>query len=109
MTNKLTKAQKRKLIRDLVTDVNRQAVANTQERERAVADKNEKVYAAKLIAKIAKDYGFKSPPDEVKKNAIIKVKKAAADVKEKAKIQMVNNLKARVNAEEKLFAALEIQ
>ncbi len=108
MTKKLTKAQKRKLIRDLVADATKQAVANTQARERAIAEKNEKIYAAKLIAKIAKDYGFKSPPAEVKQNAIDKVKKAAADVQEKAKVQMAKNLKARASAEEKLFAALDI-
>ena len=108
MTNKLTKSQKRQLISDLVADATKQAVANTQAREHAVADKNEKVYAAKLIAKIAKDYGFKSPPAEVKENAIAKVKKAAADVKEKAKAQMVKNQKARAVAAKKLFAALEI-
>ena len=108
MTNKLTKAQKRKLIRDLVADATGQAVANTQARERAIAEKNEKVYAAKLIAKIAKDYGFKSPPAEVKANAIAKVKKAAADVQEKAKTQMAKHVKARAVAEKKLFAALDI-
>jgi len=108
MTNKLTKAQKRKLIKELVADATQQAVANTQARERAIAEKNEKVYAAKLIAKIAKDYGFKSPPAEVKANAIAKVKKAAEDVKEKAKVQMAKNLKARAVAEKKLFAALDI-
>ena len=58
MTNNLTKSQKRKLIKDLVADATKQATANTQARERAIAEKNEKVYAAKLIAKIAKDYGF---------------------------------------------------
>jgi hypothetical protein len=105
---KLTKTQKRKLIRDLVTDITKQTVANIQARERAIADKNQKVYAAKLIGQIAKDYGFKSPPDEVKKNAIDKVKKAAADVQEKAKIQMAKHHKARVEAEKELFAALEI-
>ena len=61
MTNTLTNTQKRKLISDLVADAIGQAVANTQARERAIAEKNEKVYAAKLIAKIAKDYGFKMP------------------------------------------------
>ncbi len=108
MTKNLTKAQKRKLISDVVADATKQASANTQARERAIADKNEKVYAARLIAKIAKDYGFKSPPDEVKENAIAKVKKAAADVQEKAKIQMVKHQEARAIAEKKLFAALEI-
>lgn len=108
MTNNLTKAQKRKLIRDLVADATKQAVANTQARERAVADRNEKVYAAKLIGKIAKDYGFKSPPAEVKEKAIAKVKKAAADVQEKAKVQMAKHQKARAVAETKLFAALDI-
>ena len=108
MSKKLTNAQKRKLIRDLVSDATKQAVANTQARERALAEKNEKVYAAKLIAKIAKDYGFKSPPAEVKQNAIDKVKKQAAEVKQKAKIQMAKNLEARAKAEKALFAALEI-
>jgi hypothetical protein len=105
---KLTKTQKRKLIRDLVADITKQAVSNTQARERAIADKNQKVYAAKLIGQIAKDYGFKSPPDEVKKNAIDRVKKAAAEVQEKAKIQMAKHRKARAEAEKELFAALEI-
>lgn len=108
MTNNLTNAQKRKMISDLVADATKQAAANTQARERAIAEKNEKVYAAKLIAKIAKDYGFKSPPAEVKANAIAKVKKAAEDVKAKAKVQMAKNLKARTAAEKKLYAALDI-
>ena len=108
MTNKLTNTQKRKLTCDLVADATKQAVENTQARERAIADKNEKIYAAKLIAKIAKDYGFKSPPAEVKANAIAKVKKAAADVQEKAKTQMAKNLKSRASAEKKLFASLDI-
>lgn len=108
MGKKLSNAQKRKLIRDLVANILAQAVANTEARERAIADKNQKVYAAKLIGQIAKDYGFKSPPDEVKKNAIDKVKKAAANVQEKAKVQMVKYRKARVVAEKELFAALEI-
>jgi len=108
ITNNLTKAQKHKLIRDLVADATKQAVTNTQARERAIADKNEKVYAAKLIAKIAKDYGFKSPPAEVKANAFAKVKKAATDVQEKAKVQMTKHLEARAAAEKKLFAALDL-
>jgi len=105
---KLTNEQKRELIRDLVSKVTKQTAANMQARERAIADKDQKVYAAKLIGKIAKDYGFKSPPDEVKKNAIDKVKKAAAEVQEKAKVQMEKHSKARAVAEKELFAALEI-
>ena len=105
---KLTNAQKRKMLRDLVSEATKQAVANTQARERAIAEKNQKVYAAKLIAKIAKDYGFKSPPAEVKQNAIDKVKKKAEEVKEKAKVQMEKNLAARAKAEAELFAALDI-
>ena len=108
MTKKLTNAQKRKLIRDLVADATKQAAANMKARERALAEKNQKVYAAKLIAKIAKDFGFKSPPAEVKQNAIEKVKKAAEEVKEKAKVQMAEHLEARAQAEKKLFEALDI-
>jgi len=105
---KLTKAQKRKLIRKLVADVTARSTANAQARERALAEKSQKVYAAKLIAKLAKDFSFKSPPASVKKNAIAKVKKQVADVRAKAKVQMAKNTKARAKAEKKLFAALDI-
>jgi|GEM_PF-6800026 len=105
---KLTNAQKRKLIQGLVADVAAQVEANTQARERAIADKDQKVYAAQLIGKIAKDFAFKSPPAEVKKNAIAKVKKQAADVRAKSKVMMAKNVKARAAAEKKLFAALGI-
>ena len=108
MTKQLTNAQKRKMIRDVVSAATKQAVENTKARERAIADKNQKVYAAKLIAKIAKDYGFKNPPEEVRQNAIAKVRQQAEEVKEKAKIQMAKNLKAQAAAEKKLFEALGI-
>ena len=60
------------------------AIAAVKKAEEAKALAEKKIFAAKLIAHIAKEAGIKGPPASVKKKVISQAKKKAAAAKKKA-------------------------
>ena len=74
------------------------AIAATIKAQQARAMAEKKIFAAKLIAHIAKEAGIKGPPASVKKKVISNAKKKAAAAKKKA-------MKAVASAKKKAAAA----
>lgn len=84
-------ARKKKVMGDAIRSAMSTAMDSVRAAEQAKAKAEQKVFAAKLIAHIAKEAGIKGPPASVKKKAIAQAKQKAA--------------KARKNAEAKVAAA----
>ncbi len=89
-----TAAQKRKAMGSALRTTIRDVMAATKKAEEAKAQAEMKIFAAKLIAHIAKEAGIKGrPPASVKKAAISAAKKKADAAKQKAEKSIAAALK----------------
>jgi hypothetical protein len=96
-----TAAQKQKAMTDAVHKTMTTAIAAVKKAEEAKADAMLKVFAAKLIAHIAKEAGIKGPPWSVKKKAIAQAKKKAAAARKKAETAVAGARKKAAAAKKK--------
>jgi len=77
-------ARKKKAMTDAVHKAMTAAIGAVKKADEAKAEAEMKVFAAKLIAHIAKEAGIKGPPWTVKKKAIAQAKKKASAARKKA-------------------------
>jgi hypothetical protein len=92
-------SRKKKAMGDAVRMAVRNAMAATKKAGEAKAAAEQKVFAAKLIAHIAREAGIKGPPASVKKKAIAGARKKAAAAKKKAQKTVADaQKKARARA-----------
>lgn len=77
-------ARRKKVTLDAVHKAMTTAVGAVKKAEEAKAQAELKVFAAKLIAHIAREAGIKGPPASVKKKVIAAAKKKAAAARKKA-------------------------
>ena len=81
------------------------AIAAVKKAEQAKAEAEKKVFAAKLIAHIAKEAGIKGPPASVKKKAIAQAKKKAAAAKKLADRKVADARKKAASAKKRAARA----
>lgn len=81
-------ARKRKVMGDAMRKAMTNAISAVKTAEEAKAQAELKVFAAKLIAHIAREAGIKGPPAAVKKKAIAQARRKAAAARKKAQTRV---------------------